>query len=76
MEFNEYYQKKTYITQLSYALSIDTNSMVDFIIYTYDDDAADEVITIAFKDGSTKKILATGNSNGQNAKEVVRAVYG
>lgn len=38
--------------------------------------AGDEIIIVSLKNGPDKKILATGNSNGQNLKEVVKAVYG
>ena len=31
---------------------------------------------IAYIGGATKRILATGNSNGANAKAIIKAVYG
>lgn len=77
MKFKEYYGKKYFIRELSVALSMDSdNNMLEDITYTYDDDTCDEVITVTFTDGSYKKILATGNSNGQNAKEIVKTLYG
>ena len=36
----------------------------------------DEYVYVLFKGGGCKKILATGNSNYANAKEILEAVYG
>ena len=49
---------------------------VDSICYRMDLSAQDEIITIIFKGGGTKQILATCNSNGDNAKKIIKAVYG
>lgn len=35
-----------------------------------------ELFTVFFRGGATKRILATGNSNGANAKAIIKAVYG
>lgn len=50
--------------------------MLDMITYSYDDVTNDEIITVIFADGNYKSILATGNSNGQNAKEIIGVIYG
>ena len=36
----------------------------------------DEYIDVHFRGGGVKRLLATGNSNGANAKEIIKAVYG
>ena len=36
----------------------------------------DEYIDVHFRGGGVKRILATGNSNGANAEEIIKAVYG
>lgn len=70
-------EKAAFIAQLESALLSDTErSGLDSICYEYDLTTNDEVITIIFKGGGTKKILATANSNGANAKAIVNAIYG
>ena len=69
-------EKAAFIAQLGSALLSDTErSGLDSICYEYDLTTNDEVITIIFTWGD-KKILATGNSNGDNAKAIVNAIYG
>ena len=69
-------KKEIFIRALETALQVDENSGVDSICYRIDLDAQDEIITVIFKGGGTNQILATGNSNGENAKKIIRAVYG
>ena len=77
MNFKEYYNKKYFIRELDIALQADQeNNMLDMITYSYDDVTNDEIITVIFADGNYKSILATGNSNGQNAKEIIGVIYG
>ena len=71
-------EKAAFIAQLESALLSDAErSGLDSICYEYDLTAHDEVITIIFEGGGgTKKILATANSNGANAKAIINAIYG
>lgn len=70
-------EKAAFIAQLESALLSDTErSGLDSICYEYDLTTNDEVVTVIFKGGGTKKILATANSNGANAKAIVNAIYG
>lgn len=70
-------EKAAFVAQLESALLSDAErSGLDSICYEYDLTAHDEVITVIFKGGGTKKILATANSNGANAKAIVNAIYG
>lgn len=70
-------EKAAFVAQLESALLSDAErSGLDSICYEYDLTAQDEVITIIFEGGGTKKILATANSNGANAKAIINAIYG
>ncbi|MCI5533870.1 MAG: hypothetical protein MR440_03780 [Firmicutes bacterium] len=70
-------EKAAFIAQLESALlSDEERSGLDSICYEYDLTAHDEVITVIFEGGGTKKILATANSNGANAKAIINAIYG
>ena len=69
-------EKAAFIARLESALLSDKESdVLDSIYYEYDLSTNDEVITIIFAWGD-KKILATGNSNGDNAKAIINAIYG
>ena len=69
-------EKAAFVAQLESALLSDAErSGLDSICYEYDLTAHDEVITIIFNGGGTKKILATANSNGANAKAIIAAIY-
>lgn len=69
-------EKAAFIAQLESALLSDTeHSGLDSICYEYDLTTNDEVVTVIFKGGGTKKILATANSNGANAKAIINAIY-
>ncbi len=68
-------EKAMFIKALEAALQTDKDSGVDSICYRMDPDAQDEIITVIFKGGGTKQILATGNSNGDNAKKIIGVVY-
>ena len=69
-------EKSTFIDMLAEALDYDERSNVEDIAYRYDPKFEDEYITIFFRGGGKKQILATGNSNGANAKEIIKAIYG
>lgn len=69
-------EKAAFIAQLESALLSDAErSGLDSICYEYNLDANDEIITIIFEGGGTRKILATANSNGANAKAIIAAIY-
>lgn len=69
-------EKAAFIAQLESALLSDAErSGLDSIYYEYDLTTNDEVVTVIFKGGGTKKILATANSNGANAKAIINAIY-
>lgn len=69
-------EKAAFIAQLESALLSDKgNDILDSIYYECDPSTNDEVITVIFAWGD-KKILATGNSNGDNAKAIINAIYG
>ena len=69
-------EKAAFIAQLESALLSDAErSGLDSICYEYDLTTNDEVITVIFKGGGPKKILATANSNGANAKAIINAIY-
>ena len=69
-------EKNEFIATLELALLRDERSGVKDIAYIYEPEYADEYITVFFRGGATKRILATGNSNGANAKAIIKAVYG
>lgn len=70
-------EKAAFIAQLESVLLSDAeHSWLDSICYEYDLTTNDEIITIIFNGGGTKKILATANSNGANAKAIINAIYG
>lgn len=69
-------EKSEFIATLELALLRDERSGVEDVAYVYKPEYDDEYITVFFRGGATKRILATGNSNGANAKEIIRAVYG
>ena len=69
-------EKAAFIAQLESALLSDAErSWLDSIYYEYDLTTNDEIITVIFKGGGIKKILATANSNGANAKAIIAAIY-
>lgn len=69
-------EKNEFIATLELALLRDERSGVEDVTYVYKPEYDDEYITVFFRGGATKRILATGNSNGDNAKEIIKAVYG
>ena len=69
-------ERNEFIATLKLALLRDNRSGVEDIAYIYKPEYDDEYITVFFRGGATKCILATGNSNGQNAKAIIKAVYG
>lgn len=70
-------EKAAFIAALQDALLLDQErNGLDSIYFEQDLSSEDEIITVIFKGGGTKKILATANSNAANAKEIVRAIYG
>ena len=69
-------EKAAFIARLESALLSDAErSGLNSICYEYDLTTNDEVVTVIFKGGGTKKILATANSNGANAKAIINAIY-
>lgn len=73
----ELFKKKSeFIAVLELALIRDERSGVEDIAYVYKPEYDDEYITVFFRGGATKRILATGNSNSDNAKAIIKAVYG
>ena len=69
-------KKNEFIATLELALIRDERSGVEDIAYIYKPEYNDEYIDVHFRGGATKRILATGNSNGANAKAIIKAVYG
>ena len=69
-------EKSEFIATLELALLRDERSGVEDIAYIYKPEYDDEYIDVHFRGGATKRILATRNSNGDNAKEIIKAVYG
>lgn len=48
---------------------------IQFGVLIHDENSYDEYLEIVFLNGHTKKILATGNSNGANLKAITKEVY-
>lgn len=70
-------KKYYFLKAIEQALYLDAeNNHIEYIEYIDDQMTGDEIIIVSLKNGPDKKILANGNSNGQNLKEVVKAVYG
>ena len=69
-------EKSTFIDMLFGALDYDKRSNIEDIAYRYDPKLEDEYINVFFRGGGKKQILATGNSNGANAKAIIEAIYG
>lgn len=69
-------EKSEFIATLELAFLRDERSGVEDIAYIYEPEYDDEYIDVHFRGGGVKRILATGNSNGANAKEIIKAVYG
>ena len=71
--------KKEFIAALETALRMDSRSGVEYIKYAtdiwFEDVRYAEVVTIYFKGGAYKLINVTANSNGENAKQIIKAVY-
>lgn len=68
--------KIAFIESLQNTLLLDERSDLDCLVYEVSLKTQDEYIYVLFKGGGCKKILATGNSNYANAKEILEAVYG
>ena len=70
-------KKQRFISALQAALLEDEDrSELDSILYEYRVETRDEIISVIYRDGSCRKILATGNSNYANAKAILEAIYG
>ena len=71
--------KRKFIKSIEAMLAQDEeNNLVDSLAYRIniqDKDYFDEYISIIYTDGNVQTILATGNSNGENLKAVVKLVY-
>ena len=72
-EFNE---KRTFIHAMRDALRLDPRSGVRDIELIEDEERKMEIIIILFRGGHTVRINTTMNSNGSNAMEIMREVYG
>lgn len=68
--------KAEFIEALQNALWIDERSLLESITYEVNLENQDEYIYVFFEGGGHKKLLATGNSNYENAKIILEAVYG
>lgn len=68
--------KIAFIESLQNTLMLDERSNLDCLVYEVSLKTQDEYVYVLFKGGGCKKILATGNSNYANAKEILEAVYG
>lgn len=76
MTYTEERRKYEFIKNLELTLFLDKGrNDIEGIDYIYDREFEDEIITITFCGGGEKRILATGNSNGANLKEIVNAIY-
>lgn len=71
-------EKRKFIYALRDALRLDPRSGVRDIELIKDEERAMEIIIILFRfrGGYTARINATRNSNGANAMEIMREVYG
>ena len=67
--------KSKFIASLEKTLAIDNRSNVEDIVLRYNQAREEEIITVFFRGGGKKEILATYNSNYANAKEILKAVY-
>lgn len=67
--------KLKFIKALEFTLTLDERSNVEDIVWRYDKGRLEEIITVFFRGGGRREILATGNSNCANAKEILKAVY-
>lgn len=69
-------EKRKFIYALRDALRLDPRSGVRDIELIKDEERAMEIIIILFRGGYTVRINTTKNSNGANAMEIMREVYG
>jgi hypothetical protein len=77
IEDNWIKEKRDFIKALEKAILTDDRSDVEYIDFIYKQTVfPKELIAITFKGGCTAYINAEINSNGANAKEIVREVYG
>lgn len=72
----EFDEKRTFVHAMRYALRLDPRSEVRDIELIKDEERAMEIIIILFRGGQTVWINTTRNSNGANAMEIMREVYG
>ena len=73
-------EKACFVRGIETLLSMDKRSMVDSLAYhleVHDDsgDFYDEYIDVIYTNGTTRRLLVTGNSNGANLKAIVMEVY-
>lgn len=70
-------KKYVFVKNLEMTLFLDRErNNLEGIDYIYDKEIEDEIITITFAGGGVKTILATGNSNGANARAIIDTIYG
>lgn len=70
----EFERKKTFVQSLGMVLRIDERSNVKAIDLVKERDM--EIINITYVGGHSIRINATVNSNGENATEIIKEVYG
>lgn len=68
--------KAEFIEALQSTLWVDERSNLDSISYEVNLETREEYIYVFFNGGTSKRILATANSNYANAKAILEAVYG
>ena len=68
--------KYEFIKNLEMTLFLDhERNDIESIDYIYQREYDDEIIVITYMGSHEERILATGNSNGANLKEIVNAIY-
>lgn len=72
-------EKMCFVKHIEIFLDSDKkNNQVDCLQYKVDyqsDDCYDEYIDVVYENGTAKRLLVTGNSNGAILKEIVKEVY-
>ncbi len=68
-------KKAEFIAALEKAIVLDDRSNVTDIVIRHIPKREEEIITVFFRGGGIKEIVATYNSNYANAKAILEAVY-
>lgn len=73
----EYKEKRDFVKALEKAILSDSRSYVKSIDYDYrENELPREMITITYKNDYSVRINVEINSNGANAQEIIREIYG